>query len=92
MRTRRFKLVAAAALLAAMPAGAFAQNASNPTGPLVIPNGSGTVTYQNSGGTEIAPGGTTVFHGTGLSTTVTFGTTRIPSGNGGTGTGTLPAR
>jgi hypothetical protein len=83
MRTRPLKLVAAAALLAAMPAGAFAQSASNltgPNGPLLIPNGSGTLTYQSSGGTETAPGGTTVFHGTGSTTIVTFaGTHTQPS-------------
>src|SRR5437870_3552938 len=83
MSTRSLKWLAAAALLAATPLGALAQNASSltgPNGPLVIPNGSGTITYQSSGGTETAPGGTTVFHGTGSTTTVTFaGTHTQPS-------------
>ncbi|HEX3537095.1 MAG TPA: hypothetical protein VHU15_10025 [Stellaceae bacterium] len=83
MSTRHLRWVAAAAFLTASPLGAFAQNTgglTGPNGPLAIPNGSGTLTYQSSGGTEIAPGGTTVFHGTGSTTTVTFaGTHTQPS-------------
>jgi hypothetical protein len=92
MTARSLKRLAAAALFAVMPVGALAQepgNLTGPNGPLVIPNGSGTVIYQNSGGTTVAPGGTTVFHGTGPTTTITYGGTRVPSGNGGTGTGAL---
>ena len=97
MSTRHLTWIAAAALLAATPLAALAQNTGGPTGPngpLAIPNGSGTITYQNSGGTEVAPGGTTVFHGTGATTTITFaGTGRQASPTATTTPGTiLPLR
>ena len=79
MNTTSLRSIAAAMLLAATPLAAYAQDVPGSSGPLVLPNTSGTLTYQRSGGTEIAPGGTTVFHGTGPSTTVTFDATRLPA-------------
>jgi hypothetical protein len=77
MRTALPKLLAAAMLLAA-PMAAHAQTGSAAVpginGPLVLPNGSGTVTYQSSGGTSLG-NGVTVFHGTGRTETITFGST-----------------
>ena len=84
MDTGSFRCALIAALLVAAPLAALAQDASGsigpngPSGPLVLPNTSGTVTYQTSGGTEVAPGGTTVFHRTGSTTTMTFAGTRTP--------------
>ena len=80
MNTRSLRSIAAAMVLVATPLAAYAQQVPDTSGPLVLPNTSGTLTYQRSGGTEIAPGGTTVFHGTGPSTTVTFDATRLPVG------------
>ena len=81
MDTGSFRCALIAALLVAAPLAALAQDASGligPNGPLALPSTSGTVTYQTSGGTEVAPGGTTVFHGTGSTTTMTFAGTRTP--------------
>jgi hypothetical protein len=90
---RHLRWVAAAAVVAAIPLGAQAQSlgtGSPPTvAPQVPPNSSGTVNYRNSGGTETTPGGTTVFHGTGSSTTITFDGSATPS-NTGLGTGGPP--
>ena len=73
-------LAAAALLAAATPLAAQAQNAaasraaasSGTIGPILLPNRAGTIVYQSTGGTTVASGGTTVFHGTGPSATITI--------------------
>jgi hypothetical protein len=79
--------VAAAAVVAAIPLGVQAQSlGTGSPATAAPPNASGTVNYRNSGGTETTPGGTTVFHGTGSSTTITFDGSATPSSTGlGTG-------
>ena len=79
MNTLLYRWFAVAVLV--VPAVAYAQNSAGiagPSAPFVPPNTPGTVTYQSSGGTETAPGGTTVFHGTGATTTITFAGSEPP--------------
>lgn len=77
MRSTLLTALAAAMLLGAAPLAAQAQSGMvavpGAGGPLMLPpNGSGTVIYQSSGGTNVE-NGVTVFHGSGRTETVTFG-------------------
>ena len=73
-------LAAAALLIAATPLGAQAQNAPatgaavspRTLGPILLPNRAGTIQYQATNGTTVSSGGTTVFHGTGPTATITI--------------------
>jgi hypothetical protein len=90
MRLRLPNLLAAATLFAAPVLAAQAQTgavAIPGTGvPALPPNASGTITYQSSGGTTRS-GEVTVFHGTGSTTTVTFGSSGPPRETAGPSAG-----
>ena len=85
--------VAAALLVAAAPLGAQAQTAGGTgataspgmVGPILLPNRPGTIIYEAAGRTTVAAGGTTVFHGTGPSATITIVGATPEGGNRGAG-------